>query len=129
MKKVYYIGLDVHKEKTQIAVLEETGKEAIELKVVDSDVKVVAKAILPYQKKGDLQVAYEAGCMGYTLYRLLNDMEISCRVIAPNKIFYGGKNEKIKTDKRDALAIAWMLRREEGGSIAVPSQGDEATRD
>ena len=33
MKKVYYIGLDVHKDKTQMAVLEMRGKEPVAVKV------------------------------------------------------------------------------------------------
>jgi len=129
MKKVYYIGLDVHKDTTQMAVLEMKGKEPIALKVIDSDPSKVAKAILPYHKEGKVYVGYEAGCMGYTLYRVLTAMKIDCQIIAPNKVFKGGTNEKIKTDKRDATAIAWMLRREEGAGIAVPEREDEAARD
>ena len=129
MKKVYYIGLDVHKDKTQMAVLEMRGKEPVAVKVIDSDPNKVAKAILPYHREGIVSVGYEAGCMGYTLYRVLSGMKINCQIIAPNKVFRGGNNEKIKTDKRDAQAIAWMLRREEGGGIAVPDKEDEAARD
>jgi transposase len=129
MKKVYYIGLDVHKDNTQMAVLEMKGKEPVIEKVIDSEPIKVAKAIIPYQREGTVHVGYEAGCMGYTLYRVLTGMEIDCQIIAPNKVFRGGNNEKIKTDKRDAEAIAWMLRRDEGGSIAVPSREDEAARD
>jgi hypothetical protein len=36
-------------------------------------------------------------------------MKIDCQIIAPNKVFPGGNREKIKTDKRDALAIAWTF--------------------
>jgi len=32
MKKVYYIGLDVHKDTTQMAVLEMKGKEPVTIK-------------------------------------------------------------------------------------------------
>jgi transposase len=129
MKKVYYIGLDVHKDNTQMAVLEMKGKEPVAVKVIGSEPMKVAKAILPYRKEGAVHVGYEAGCMGYTLYRLLTGMKIDCQIIAPNKVFRGGNSEKIKTDKRDAVAIAWMLRREEGGGIAVPAREDEAARD
>jgi len=129
MKRVYYIGLDVHKNNTQMAVLETKGKEPVAVKVIDSDPLKVAKAILPYKKEGTVLVAYEAGCMGYTLHRVLTGMKIDCQIIAPNKVFRGGNNEKIKTDKRDATAIAWMLRREEGAGIAVPEKEDEAARD
>jgi transposase len=129
MKKVYYIGLDVHKANTQMAVLETKGKEPVAMKAMDSDPLKVAKAILPYQRDGKVQVAYEAGCMGYTLHRILTGMKIDCRIIAPNKVFRGGNGERIKTDKRDAAAIAWMLRRDEGAGIAVPGREDEAARD
>jgi len=129
MKRVYYIGLDVHKDNTQMAVLDTKGKEPIVVKVIDSDPIKVAKAILPYHKEGSVYVGYEAGCMGYTLYRVLTEMKINCQIIAPNKVFRGGNNEKIKTDKRDASAIAWMLRREEGAGIAIPEREDEAARD
>jgi len=129
MKKVYFIGLDVHKDNTQMAVLETKGKEPVAIKVIDSDPIKVAKTIRPYTKEGIVHVGYEAGCMGYTLYRVLTGMKIDCQIMAPNKIFRGGNNEKIKTDKRDATAIAWMLRREEGAGIAVPEREDEAARD
>jgi transposase len=129
MKKVYYIGLDVHKDNTQMAVLEMKGKEPVAVKVIDSDPGKVTKSILPYKKQGTVYVGYEAGCMGYTLYRVLTGMKINCQIIAPNKVFRGGNNEKIKTDKRDAIAIAWMLRREEWAGITVPEKEDEAARD
>ena len=129
MRKVYYIGLDVHKDTTQMAVLEAKGKEPAAVKVIDSDPGKVAKAILPYHKEGLAYVGYEAGCMGYTLYRVLTGMKVNCQIIAPNKVFRGGNNEKIKTDKRDAVSVAWMLRRDEGAGIAVPDREDEAARD
>jgi len=129
MKKVYYIGLDVHKDNTQMAVLDMRSKEPVSVKMIDSDPIKVAKAILPYKKEGAVHVGYEAGCMGYTLYRVLTEMKIDCQIIAPNKVFRGGNNEKIKTDKRDATAIAWMLKRDEGAEIAVPEREDEAARD
>jgi hypothetical protein len=89
MKKVYYIGLDVHKDNTQMAVLDMKGKEPVAVKVIDSDPIKVAKAIQPYQKDGMVYVGYEAGCMGYTLYRVLTGMKIGCQIIAPNKVFRG----------------------------------------
>jgi transposase len=58
----------------------------------------------------------------------LTEFGFDCRVISPNKVFHRGE-EKVKTDKRDAVDIAWMLRREEGESIAVPTREDEAARD
>jgi transposase len=130
MKTEYYIGLDVHKDSIHMAVLGNRGKEAILTKKISSDPVKVVKEILPYMKQGKVQTAYEAGCLGYVLYRSLTRFKIDCRVIPPNKIFHkGGSEERVKTDGRDALDIAWMLRRDEGESIAIPSREDEAARD
>jgi transposase len=107
MKAVYYIGLDVHKDTIQMAVLDGKGKEPVAAKGLGSSPTEVIKAIGPYQTKTSrVEVAYEAGCLGYTLYRKLNEIGIDCRVIAPQKVFHGTQ-EKVKTDKRDAIDIAW----------------------
>jgi transposase len=37
-----------------------------------------------------VQIAYEAGCLGYTLYRELAAFGFDCRVIPPNTVFHGG---------------------------------------
>jgi transposase len=128
MRKVYYVGLDVHKETIQMAVLDTKGEKPISAKGMPNDPIKVVKELAPYQDKGKVQVAYEAGCLGYTLYRTLTEFGFDCRVIPPNKVFHKD-NERIKTDPRDAIDIAWMLRRNEGESIAIPSPEDEAARD
>jgi transposase len=130
MKTLYHIGLDVHKDTIQMAVLGNRGKEPVAVKTLPGDPGKVLKAIKPYSDKGKVEAAYEAGCLGYVLYRTLKEHKIDCRVIAPDKVFHGGgAGERRKTDRRDALDIAWMLRREEAESIAIPSKEDEAARD
>jgi transposase len=129
MKEIYYAGLDVHKDTIQIAVLGSKGKEPISAKCLPNDGIKIVKELAKYQGKGKtVQAAYEAGCLGYTLYRTLTEFGIDCRVLPPNQIFHGG-DESVKTDYRDAVDIAWMLRRDEGESIAIPAAEDEATRD
>jgi transposase len=128
MKELYYVGLDVHKDSIQMAILGTKSKEPIKAKALPNDAIKIVKELAPYQEKGTVQVAYEAGCLGYTLQRTLGSFGFDCRVIPPNKVFHGS-DVNIKTDKRDALDIAWMLRRDEGESIAIPSEEDEATRD
>jgi transposase len=128
MNKVYYVGLDVHKDSIQMAVLDDRKKEPMAAKGLPNRVSRVVKELAGYQEKGKVQIAYEAGCLGYTLYRELSAFGFDCRVIPPNTVFHGGERA-VKTDYRDAVDIAWMLRRNEGESIAVPTAEDEAARD
>jgi transposase len=128
MKEVYYVGLDVHKDTIQMAVLGSKGKEPVMAKGLPNNAIKIVKELGKYYEKGKVQVAYEAGCMGYTLHRTLTEFGFDSRVIPPNKVFHRG-DDKVKTDKRDALDIAWMLRRDEGESIAIPTKEDEAVRD
>jgi transposase len=128
MKEVYYVGLDVHKDTIQMAILGSKGKEPVMTKGLPNNAIKIVKELGKYYEKGQVQGAYEAGCMGYTLHRTLTEFGFDNRVIPPNKVFHHG-DDKVKTDKRDALDIAWMLRREEGESIAIPTKEDEAVRD
>jgi transposase len=129
MKEVYYAGMDVHKDTVQIVVLGNKGQEPVSAKCLPNDGIKIVKELAKYQGKGkSLYTAYETGCLGYTLYRKLTERGIDCRVMPPNRVFHGGDEAK-KTDYRDAVDIAWMLRRDEGESIAIPTAEDEATRD
>jgi transposase len=129
MEKVYYIGLDVHKDSIDMAVFEGNCKLAIARKRLGGDPKRLVKEISVYQEMGRVQVAYEAGCLGYTIYHALNDKGIDCRIIPPNKVFRPGNTKRIKNDKTDAGLIANMLQYGKGESINVLSRDDEATRD
>jgi transposase len=128
MSRVYYVGLDVHKDSIQMAVLDGQCKEPILAKGLPGRATRIMKELAQYQEQGTIQIAYEAGCFGYALYRELTGFGYDCRVIPPNTVFHGA-DSKVKTDYRDAVDIAWMLRRNEGESIAIPTREDEATRD
>ena len=128
MKSVYHIGMDVHKESTRIAVLKDGDPSPVYERTVGNDIPQILRILNEHKKKGKVSAAYEAGCMGYTLYRAAQEKGIDCRVLAPNKIVRAG-NEKIKTDKRDAILIARMLKHGEGESIYIPTADDEAARD
>ena len=129
MREVYYVGLDVHKERVQMAVLRSGGTEIESAKGIPNVPEKVVKELQKYTEQGTVQAAYEAGCLGYTLQRVLKKHGIDCRILPPTKIFRGGSSARIKTDQRDAIAIAWMLKRGEAESIAIPEETDEAARD
>jgi transposase len=60
-------------------------------------------------KSVELRVVYEAGPTGYGLHRQLTNLGIACIVVAPSLIPVR-PGDKVKTDRRDALKLARLLR-------------------
>ncbi|OOV40158.1 IS110 family transposase, partial [Leptospira borgpetersenii serovar Ballum] len=73
----------------------------------------------------EIDCCYEAGVTGYPLYRYLKSLGVNCILVAPGKI-PRQSSDKIKTDKRDAIKLARLMRSGELESIHVPSEEDEA---
>ena len=72
--------------------------------------------------------AYEAGPCGYGLYRYLTGKGLPCQVVAPSLI-PKKPGDKVKTDRRDAVELARLLRSGDLTAVYVPSVEDEALRD
>src|ERR1039458_8498377 len=89
---VKYIGMDVHKEATVIAVLNGTGKL-----VMESIVETKASSILQFMHglRGELHVTWEEGTWAAWLYDLLRNALLK---------------EGNKSDKIDARKLADLLR-------------------
>ena len=75
-----------------------------------------------------LVFAYEAGPCGYVLHRYLTGRGIDCQVVAPSLI-PKRPGDKVKTDRRDAVELARLLRSGDLTPVYVPSVEDEAVRD
>jgi transposase len=73
-------------------------------------------------------VTYEAGPTGFGLYRALREAGIECVVAAPSKL-QRPSGARVKTDARDAVHLARLLRMGEVTAVAVPSVDQEAARD
>jgi transposase len=71
---------------------------------------------------------YEAGPCGYGLHRQILGLGHDCEVVAPSLI-PKKPGERIKTDRRDALKLARLLRAGELTGIWVPDEEQEAMRD
>jgi transposase len=131
--KEYYIGLDVHKDSVFIAVLddrkvrsnEKPDSGLIGTVEVPANSPQLVKAIKQYQRKGKVFVAYEAGCLGFDLYHFLEKQGIGCEIIPANTVFRPGNEKKIKTDRRDAVLIARMLKRGEAQGIHAGGRSGE----
>jgi transposase len=77
---------------------------------------------------GGVRCCYEAGPTGYTLQRQLEAAGISCIVVAPSLIPVK-PGERIKTDRRDALKLAELLRADMLTPVRPPTEEEEAVRD
>jgi transposase len=77
---------------------------------------------------GPVAVVYEAGPTGFGLYRALSAAGIRCVVAAPSKL-QRPAGDRVKTDAKDAVHLARLLRLGELTPVAVPSVEQEAARD
>jgi transposase len=127
-----HLGLDVHKDSITIAIAEPGSKGEIRLlSTITNDVDRLEKALRRIGKAhpdAHLEVAYEAGPCGFVIARRLKQLKVPCLVAAPSLI-PKQPGSPFKTDKRDARAIARLLRAGELTAVYVPEATDEAIRD
>ena len=76
----------------------------------------------------ELRVCYEAGPCGYGLHRQLTDLDCHCVVVAP-ALIPRRPGDRVKTDRRDATALATLHRAGELTPVWVPDATHEAMRD
>ena len=79
-------------------------------------------------KGAALVFVYEAGPCGYWLYRYLTRKGLACHVGAPSLI-PRKPGDRVKTDRRDAITLARLMRSADLSAIYVPQVEDEAIRD
>ena len=125
-----FVGLDVHKETIAGAyVSEDREAEVIFLGTIGTRQCDIDKLIRQLHAKGKkLHFVYEAGPCGYWLYRYLSKKNLKCWVVAPSQIPKKA-GDRIKTDRRDAVQLARLLRSGDLTPVYVPAVDDEAIRD
>jgi len=129
-----YIGLDVHKEETVIALLESDrdaeprhyGSVGTSQHALERVMRRIAKS--QGLQLADLHVCYEASGCGFWIARRFLQMGVRCEVIAPSLI-PTKSGDRVKTDKRDAMKLAKHLRSNDLVSVNIPDSTDEAIRD
>ena len=130
MKIPKYVGLDVHKDSTTVAIAE--GDRTGEVRLygeVSSDLVTTEKALRKIKgEDGVLHVVYEAGPTGFVLHRRLQQLGFDSIVVAPSKTPQP-KGGRQKTNRRDALQLARLHRAGELTCIHVPDAVDESLRD
>lgn len=119
------VGLDVHARSVVAAAIDGVTGEVMQAKLTPSYEHI--RSWLG-QVPGPVAVAYEAGPTGFGLSRFLTAAGIRCEVLAPSKL-QRPSGDRVKTDAKDAVHLARLLRLGEYTSVSVPSIDQEHARD
>jgi transposase len=122
------VGLDVHQKRMAVAVARKEGGEPEWWGTIPNEPKAVAKLVGRLGDPERLVVCYEAGPCGYTLQRQWAQWGATCVVVAPS-LTPTKPGDRVKTDRRDALKLARLLRSGELTSVWAPDPEQEALRD
>jgi transposase len=126
-KRITFIGLDVHKDSISAAVAEHHAEPRSLGKIANTPQAIhkLMRRLGPFQ---NLKVCYEAGPCGYVIYRQLSRMGVACVVVAPSLI-PKKPGVRVKTDRKDGVMLARLLRSGDLEPIWVPDADHEALRD
>ena len=117
----FFVGMDVHKDSISFAVLTETSPSPV-LQVRKTNThRAVDETLDKLYGQGTVFACYEAGPCGYGLARYIESKGIQCQVFAPGKI-PRKPGERRKTDRRDALKLAQLLKHGEGTPVHFPNK-------
>ena len=125
-----FVGIDVSKARNAIAVaLDGRNGDVRFVGEVDSSIDSMRRLIKRITAKhAQAHFCYEAGPTGYGLRRLIVSMGFPCSVVAPSLI-PRKPGDRVKTNRRDAVALAKLLRAGELTAVWVPDESHEAMRD
>jgi transposase len=119
------VGLDVHARSVVAAAIDGVTGEVFRARLTPDRGEILRWiGGLP----GPLAVTYEAGPTGFGLARSLAEAGFRCEVAAPSKL-QRPAGDRVKTDARDAMHLARLLRIDEVTSVVVPSPEQEDARD
>ena len=131
MNSILYVGLDVHTTNYTICTYEPEFDSITREVQTAPDYKNVQKYVNKLlQDKGKHRrviCGYEAGCLGYSLYRQLTAVGIDCVILAPATMDRPARTP-FKNDKRDARMIARCLATHGYSAVYVPTQKDESVK-
>lgn len=127
MKKVRFIGLDVHADTVAVAVAEPHG-DVRSLGVIPNGPESIRKVVKKLGPAAHLRVCYEAGPTGYVIYWQLTGLGVHCDVVAPTLVPVKA-GDRVKTDRRDATKLARSYRAGDLTPVWVPDAAHEALRD
>jgi transposase len=125
-----YVAFDTSKTKHAVAIADGGRRGEVRFlgDVASSPARVERLARKLAERYDKLHFCYEAGPTGYGLYRHIRELGHDCTVVAPSLI-PKKPGERIKTNRRDAVTLARLLRAGELTAVWVPDALHEAVRD
>ncbi len=130
-KDTLYVGLDTDKKHIDVALAEPLPQGELRYYgKIANDKTALLRVIKRLRKDGRaLRLCYEAGPCGYAIHRWLEGVAgVTCEVIAPS-MTPRRPGDRVKTNRRDCLALARLLRAGELTAVWVPDAAHEAMRD
>jgi transposase len=125
-----FVGMDVSKSQISVALAE--GGRRGEMKFlgeIGASDGAVEKLVRRLSSQYDeVRFCYEAGPTGYGLQRLIGRLGHECVVVAPS-LTPRKPGDRVKTNRRDALSLARLLRAGELTAVWAPDDRHEAMRD
>lgn len=125
-----FVAFDTSKLRNAVAIAD--GGRSGEVRFVgEIENTAVATAKLVRRLAGKyerLTFCYEAGPTGYGLHRQIKSLGHECVVVAPSLI-PKKPGDRVKTNRRDAVSLAKLLRADELTPVWVPDGDHEAVRD
>ena len=125
-----FVAFDTSKLRNAVAIADgDRGNEVRFLGEIDNTGAAVAKLVNKLTAKyRRVTFCYEAGPTGYGLYRQITSLGHECSVVAPTLI-PKRPGDRVKTNRRDAVSLAKLLRAGELTAVWVPDRRHEAMRD
>lgn len=124
---IRFLGLDVSKETIQVAMAETDGT-VTEYGSIANDSGSVRRLVQKLGQGAELISAYEAGPTGYRLHRGLVQLGVRSQVIPPS-LMPKRPGDRVKTDRRDAVQLARLLRSGDLTPLWIPDEAQESLRD
>lgn len=120
-----FVGLDVHARSVVACGIDGDTGEVVRARLTPDHEEIWSWLA---GLEGPVAVAYEAGPTGFGLARFLGQRGVRCVVAAPSKISRA-PGDRVKTDVRDAMLLARLLKLDDLTAVSVPSVEAEAARD
>ena len=137
MKRILKIGMDVHTTNYTLCAMEpiigEDDRVFATIKVTPDYKNILLfienlKTKLGLNDEYDIQCGYEAGCLGYSLYKQLTAAGVKCVILAPTTMLTP-QGVRIKTDMRDAYMIAQCLSYGGYHAVYIPTEADDSVKE